>query len=66
MNQALKRSLILYDLAREMIYQIGGSNEGFIPKLQGHGSIRKQGETDFYYVTMLSFGRSILLMCIRT
>jgi hypothetical protein len=44
---------------------INSSAEGFIPKLEGHGRLGKQGQTDLNYVPVLALSGTILLVSMR-
>ena len=52
--------------AQKAIDQIDRHEKSFIPKLKGHGCMSKKREANFYYVTMFSFGRAVLLVSMRT
>jgi hypothetical protein len=63
--ETLNRCLRLNDLARETIDEIDRREKSLIPKLEGHGSIGKERETNLNNVSMFTLSRSILLMCMR-
>ena len=42
------------------------STEWLIQKLEGHRCMGKKGEANLYNVSMLEFGRPILLVSVRT
>jgi hypothetical protein len=50
---------------RKFVYEIDRNQESLIPIFERYGGLSKEGEVDFYYVSMLSFCRTILLMGMR-
>jgi hypothetical protein len=65
-EEAFNRCVMIDNFARKKIYEKSGSEKSFIPKLERHGGISKQGKAHFNNMTMLPFSRAILLMSMRT
>jgi hypothetical protein len=49
-------------MCRELIYEICGYDEGFIPKFEWHVGVSYESDVDFNNMTMLAFNQTILLM----
>jgi hypothetical protein len=52
MIESLKRRRVIKDLGGQSIYEISSRKEGFIPILEWHTSMSKQGQADLDYVMM--------------
>jgi hypothetical protein len=56
MIESLKRRRVIKDLGGQSIYEINSRKEGFIPILEWHTSMSKQGQADLDYVMMFTLG----------
>ena len=65
-KETFKRGLVINDSARNMIDEIDCRKERFVPKLQWHVGMRKEGETHIHYVPMFSFSGAVLLVSMWT
>jgi hypothetical protein len=65
MEKALSRRLKINNFARKQVNEKSGSEKSFVPIFERHGSICKQGKTNFNYMTMFAFSRAILLVSMR-
>jgi hypothetical protein len=62
-KQAFQGSLEVYYMRRCAINVEDCGEISFIPKVQQHTRMREEGNTNFYYVSVFTFRRSILLVC---
>jgi hypothetical protein len=64
-KETLMWGFIMNYFGRKPIDKKHSDSEGLIPKFERHGSMSKQRQPNFYYVTMFSLGKSILLVSMR-
>jgi hypothetical protein len=66
MIEMLKRRRVIKDLSGQYTYEISSHKKNFIPILEWHTSMSKQGQANLNYVTIFTLDRPILLLSIRT
>lgn len=52
--------------AGQAVYEVCSGSKGFILKFEGHGSMGQKGEAYLHYMTVFSFGHTVLLMSMGT
>lgn len=61
-EEAFYRAQIINDSSGQSIDEISGCEEGLVPKFNRYGGMNQESKASFNYMTMLAFGRSILLV----